>query len=107
MLLVRYLALVALAIWVGGMIAIGAIASPDAWREHGEVVGWICGTVLIACYVIRKLVGPPPHAFALRVGLAAAMLAVAAAGRFLATSAAPLAVDAALGLVLLAWYIRE
>ncbi|MGE5243803.1 MAG: hypothetical protein ACM3SQ_06220 [Betaproteobacteria bacterium] len=107
MLLVRYVGLVALAIWVGGMIAVGAIDSPDTWRAHVAALGYVCGPVLIVCYVILKLVGPPPHSFTLRVGIAVVMVMVAAADRFLAASAAPLAIDSVLGLVLLSWYVRE
>ncbi len=107
MLVVRYVALVALAIWVGGTIVVGLVAAPETWRAHGDIVGVACGTVLIVSYVVLKLVGPPPHAFVLRVGLAVAMLAVTLAARFLAAAAAPIAIEAALGLVLLSWYVRE
>jgi len=103
--LVRYLALMALVVWIGGLIAVGLVA-PGAWRGRGDLIAFACGAVLIACYLILKLVGPPPHAFPIRLGLAAAMLAAALAGRFVA-GPAPAAVETALGLVLLTWYVRE
>jgi hypothetical protein len=104
---VRYVALLALAIWIGGLVVVGLFASPGTWRAGGDVVAASCGAVLIVTYVTMKLVGPPPPAFPIRLGLVVAMLAVTAAGRMMTWSTAPMAVTAALGLVLLSWYVRE
>jgi hypothetical protein len=106
MLVVRYVALVALAVWVGGLV-VGFAVSPAFWRIEGVMVGYACGAVVIVSYVTLKLVGPPPRNFSIRVGIAVVMLAVALGGRWLASATAPAAVETVLGLALLTWYVRE
>ena len=97
MLALRYAALLALVVWVGGLFALGAIAAPAtfdvvaarqlpdgrlvAGAIFGEIlrrfhhVGYICGVVLTLSLTARAVLGPRPRRFALRAGLALAMLA--------------------------------
>jgi hypothetical protein len=107
---VRYLSLVALVVWLGGMVAELA---------HGQLpaafplTGVACGILIIISLVLMKFIGPPPRAFAVRAGLAFAMTLLAAYARTYPHSSAVVTprtittVNALLGFVLLAWYARE
>ena len=99
MLAVRYLALVALVVWLGGMAVLGSIVAPSTFRVlqaidpgngrvlagalFGEVLGrfhlvaYACGAILVVCLFVMKFVGPPPRAFAIRAAIVAVMLALA------------------------------
>lgn len=96
--LLRYAALVALAIWIGGLLTLGAIVAPTAFvvvdaqqveggralvgllfglmlhRFHGAA--YVAGGVVLASLIGRRLIGPRPVHFGVRMVLAAAMLAV-------------------------------
>jgi hypothetical protein len=96
MLALRYLALVALTLWVGGLLALGAIAAPsvfdvlaaravpDSRALAGALVGetlrrfhlvsYICGAALLAALIARRLLGPRPTRFGVRFAIAALML---------------------------------
>ena len=67
---VRYVALAALVVWVGGMIGTSVVPS--------HVVAYACGGIILACLLVMKFVGPPPRAFKPRVAIVVLMLAVAA-----------------------------
>ena len=104
MLAVRYVALAALVVWLGGMVTVlfGERLPPF----HFVALG--CGTVILVSLVVMKFVGPPPHAFMPRAALTALMLVVVAASVKARTTAATLtAINLALGFVLLFWYVRE
>lgn len=97
MLALRYASLLALVAWVGGLVALGAIAAPAAFdvvaARHvpdgrllagalfGEMlhrfhlVSYLCGTVVVLALTARAVLGPRPHHYALRVGGAVVMLA--------------------------------
>jgi len=99
MIAVRYVALIALAVWVGGMVVLGLLVAPSTFRVlqlHDGVAGrvlagavfgdilrnfyilaYVCGGLILASLVIMKLVGPPPRAFPIRAAIVAMMLAVA------------------------------
>jgi hypothetical protein len=101
MLVVRYLALAALVVWLGGMIVLGLLVAPSifgvlqsatpdpaqgrmlAGATFGEILrrfhllAYGCGGVLVACLLVMKLVGPPPQTFFPRLGIVAVMLAIA------------------------------
>jgi hypothetical protein len=106
---VRYLALAALVVWLGGIIALTLLTSPpreDLWQF--DLVSYACGALIVICLFVMKFVGPPPAAFIPRLALATLMLAVAVYGGFVAISSTiPRLADAALGFVLLFWYVRE
>jgi putative copper export protein len=99
MLLLRYLAVVAIALWVGGLIALGGIAAPSVFETLGatgadgrglagavfgetlrrfHLVSYVCGGVIIASLLARAILGPRPRRFAIRMTLAALMLAASA-----------------------------
>lgn len=107
----RYVALVALVVWVGGsvvLLAAGSEAAALARLVHRIAV--VCGSVLLAALFALKFLGPPPPAFPLRAVVAGAMLAVALVlgTTFAGALATPLtAVNAAAGLFLLSFYARE
>jgi uncharacterized membrane protein len=162
MLVVRYLALTALVVWLGGMIALGLLVAPTTFRvleaadpEQGRtlagavfgatlrrfhLLAYGCGAVLLVSLFLMKFVGPPPQAFLVRTSIVALMLALtlysgvpvtrelerlqaAVAGpmarlpqddprrvrfdRLHRTSTTLMTVDIGLGLLLLAWYVRE
>jgi len=96
---VRYVVLAALVVWLGGMVVLGLLVAPSVFRvlqgldpEGGRVIAgavfgevlrrfhllaYVCGTIVLVGLFLLKFVGPPPAAFALRVALTSAMLAVA------------------------------
>jgi hypothetical protein len=98
MLALRYVALLALVVWIGGLVGIGAIAAPAtfdvmAWRHvpegrvlagavFGEIfrrfqlVAYAAGTTLLLTLLVRAVLGPRPRRFAWRAALATIMLGV-------------------------------
>jgi uncharacterized membrane protein len=98
MLLVRYLALTALVVWLGGMVVVGLIVAPSTFRVlqaadpamgrvvagalFGEILrefhllAYACGGLVFVCLLVLKYVGPPPRAVFPRLGLVAVMLAL-------------------------------
>ena len=92
----RYVAIVAIAIWAGGMIVLGAVAAPSIFgalaargvAEHrilggaifGEVlrrfhlVTYICAAVLFLSLLLRAALGPRPAYFGIRFAVFALML---------------------------------
>ena len=97
MLALRFAGLLALAVWFGGLVALGAIAAPSifdvvglrqvvdgralAGAIFGEImrrfhlVAYGCAGVVMGTLIARAVLGPRPRRFALRVTIAAAMLA--------------------------------
>ena len=98
---VRYVALAALAVWLGGTVA--ALAG-DIGR-HLDAVAYGCGGVMLVGLFLMKFVGPPPHAFVARVALVVAMLATTALASRAGVNVLP--INATIGFVLLFWYARE
>ena len=96
MLLLRYAGLLALTLWVGGLVALGGIAAPSifdvlaarhvsndrvlAGALFGEMLrrfhlfSYACGAVLMATLLARGVLGPRPLRFAVRLGIAFLML---------------------------------
>jgi hypothetical protein len=107
MLALRYAALLALVVWVGGLLALGAVAAPaifdvTAWRHapdarllagaiFGEVLRrfhWVAygaGLLLLLTLLVRAILGPRPRRFAWRAALATVMLAAAVASGYYVT----------------------
>lgn len=97
MLVLRYVALIALATWLGGLLMLGGVAAPvafdvtaarhvaDSTELAGALVGemlrrfhivcWTAGGVLLLTLIARAILGPRPRRFAWRAALALAMLA--------------------------------
>jgi hypothetical protein len=100
MLALRYVALLTLVVWVGGLLALGGIAAPstfdvlgarqiaDARMLAGALVGEMlrrfqpiaygAGVVLLLTLAARRILGPRPHRFAWRAGIALVMLLASA-----------------------------
>jgi hypothetical protein len=99
MLAIRYLALAALVVWLGGMVVLSVVVAPTTFRvlqeaESGggriiagalfgellsrfDLVAYGCGGVVLVGLFVMKFLGPPPTAFVVRAAIAAAMLAIA------------------------------
>ena len=97
MLALRYAGVVALTLWVGGLLALGAFAAPATFEvlaaRHvagdrllaGAIFGetlhrfhllsYGCGAVLLVTLLIRGVLGPRPIMFAARLAVVLAMLA--------------------------------
>ncbi len=93
----RYVALLALAVWMGGLVALGAIGAPalfgiletqnpsggremagllfGAMLSHFQYLAWGLGLVLLASLGARAALGPRPRRFAVRMWTVTAMLA--------------------------------
>ena len=100
MLALRYVGLLALVVWVGGLLVLGAIGAPSIFDvlaarhvEGGRVLAgaifgetlrrfhWLsygCGGVLLASMIVRAVLGPRPRRFAIRAAIAFVMLAASA-----------------------------
>ena len=99
MLPLRYLAALTLVIWIGGILALGAIAAPSifdvlatqpdggrllAGALFGEIlrrfhlVSYAAGALLLGSLLLRRVLGPAPRRFAWRLGIAAVMLSATA-----------------------------
>src|SRR6476469_7802482 len=94
MLALRYVSRLALVVWVGGLLALGAIAAPvtfdviEARHVPGgrllagaifgvilrqfHYVSYACGLVMPLALTARAILGPRPRRFALRLATAAA-----------------------------------
>jgi hypothetical protein len=89
MLALRYAAVLALVVWIGGLVALGALAAPAAFEVlgargaegralAGAVVGetlrrfnlvtYVCAAVVLLSLMVRGVLGPRPRRFAIRVG---------------------------------------
>ena len=98
MLALRYVYVLALVLWLGGMVVLGAIvapatfqvlqaSAPDVGRAlAGELFGTIlarfhyiayaCGGILLISIGLMAILGPRPRAFAVRLGVITVMLLV-------------------------------
>ena len=96
MLGLRYAGVLALTLWVGGLVVLGAIAAPAifevlaarhvagdqviAGAVFGEILGrfhlmaYACGVVLLGSLLARGVMGPRPIMFAVRLAIAFVML---------------------------------
>jgi hypothetical protein len=98
MLALRYVYVLALVIWLGGMIVLGALVAPVTFDvlpgrtpEGRELAGAVFGAVLAAFHyvaygaggvllvtlAIMRILGPRPAAFGIRAAIVAVMLAIA------------------------------
>ena len=72
----RYVYVLALSIWFGGLIAIGGIIGPvpDASLRRFYLTCYLAGTLVITSLFAMALLGPRPSGYFARVAVAAAML---------------------------------
>ena len=104
MFVLRYLYILALGVWLGGMGVAGLIAAPaifevlEGWNAvdgrvlAGQVFGRIlfklhlvlyaAAAVMLVTLTIRRLLGPRPVAYGIRASIIATMLALAVASGF-------------------------
>lgn len=99
MLALRYAALLALVVWVGGLIILGAVVAPSTFdvlgatgaagtHQAGTLFGEIlrrfhlitygCGAIVLISLITRAILGPRPRRFAIRLSIAAVMIAASA-----------------------------
>jgi hypothetical protein len=107
---VRFVALAALAIWIGGMLAPFWLTSSVASNlgPQTRLLGYVCGALVLVSLFVIKFMGPPPSRFPLRASIVAVMLLILIYTDVMrVTSAAPTAVNVVLALVLLSWYAHE
>ena len=96
--LLRYLYILALVLWLGGMAVAGLVVAPvtfsvlEAWNPStgrvlaGDVfgavlarlsiIGYVAGGVMFLVLTIQRLLGPRPRSYGIRVGLIFLMLAL-------------------------------
>jgi hypothetical protein len=107
---VRYVYVLALVIWLGGMVVLGAVVAPATFQvlqasepstgrelggavfttilERFHYIAYGSGALLLVSLAIMALLGPRPRGFAVRIGLITTMLAVALySGAFVLRSA--------------------
>jgi hypothetical protein len=99
MLALRYVYVLALVVWLGGMLVLGALVAPTIFQvlqasapESGRAlageafgsllarfhyVAYGAGTLMLAALAAMAILGPRPRAFAVRCAITAGMLAVA------------------------------
>jgi len=97
MLVLRYAGLLALTLWVGGLVVLAGIAAPSIFDVvEGQAAGngrllagaifsevlrrfhllsYVCGVVLVGTLLARRVLGPRPVRFAVRLGIACLMCA--------------------------------
>jgi Domain of unknown function (DUF4149) len=100
MVVLRYIAVLALVVWVGGLVVLGAIAAPTAFDVIGAqpiadgrllagavfgemlrrftLVSYGAGTLLLGTLLVRRILGPRPRRSGWRAAIAALMLAATA-----------------------------
>jgi uncharacterized membrane protein len=99
MVVLRYAYVLALVVWLGGMVVLGAVVAPSVFQvlqarspEAGRIlagavfgtaldrfhyVAYACGGIILIALIVMAVLGPRPAAFAVRTALVSAMLAVA------------------------------
>jgi hypothetical protein len=107
----RYVYVLALSIWFGGIVMIGAILTPvsDLVLRRFFVTSYVSGALVLASLFAMALLGPRPSGFFARFGVAVGMFAVTLyAGLSLhSLSIGPLALTGTGGLALLFWEARD
>ena len=107
MLALRFAAVLALVVWIGGLVTLGALAAPAAFEVlgargaegralAGSVVGetlrrfnlvtYTCAAVVLLSLTVRRVLGPRPRRFAIRF---AGLLLMTAAALYAGVVVAP------------------
>lgn len=109
MLALRYAYILALSVWLGGMVVLSVfhLAAPQfSWLALS------CGATLVVTLILMGVLGPRPAGFAIRLGLVVLMVAVAAYAHLLTPADSPpsygtMRVNLLAALVLLVFEARE
>jgi hypothetical protein len=106
MLALRYLYVLALVVWLGGIVMAGAVVAPSVFGvlelrdpELGRVaagqvfgavlgklhlIGYVAGFAMLVILTVLRLLGPRPVSYGIRAGIIVAMLALTVySGRFI------------------------
>jgi hypothetical protein len=103
MLALRYAGVLALTLWVGGLLVLGGVAAPSIFDVVARLAGdrglagaifgetlrrfhlltYLCGFVLLGTLLLRGVLGPRPIMFAARLSIAFLMLAASACSGFI------------------------
>src|SRR5688572_3891612 len=92
----RYVYILALVVWLGGMVVLGAVVAPATFQvlqasvpatgrelggavftailERFHYIAYVCGTLLLLTLAAMALLGPRPSGLAVRAALVAALL---------------------------------
>ena len=107
----RYVYVLALSIWFGGIITVGAIATPasDQVLRRFFVMSYVAGALVLTTLFGMALLGPRPSGFFARFAVAAGMFAVTlyAGLQLRSVTLNLLALTAIGGLALLFWEARD
>ncbi|HKY21869.1 MAG TPA: hypothetical protein VJM31_11695 [Vicinamibacterales bacterium] len=111
MVALRYVYVLALSIWFGGIITVGAIVAPvsnDGLRRF-YLISYIAGVLVLISLAAMAALGPRPSGFFARFAVAASMLALTLyAGLVLRSLSIGLLAPTAIGgLALLFWEARD
>lgn len=71
----RVASLAIVALWIGGLGALGMVAAPADLLERFRHASWFLGGGVIALLVLRTLLGPRPRRLSVQVWLVAGMIA--------------------------------
>ena len=105
--ILRFASTLALALWVGGLSTL-ALAAPQLLVPRFRSWFWMLGSALILLLIARKLIGPPPQQFYLRVWIVSATVAVSiAANRLQNFSNAVVLIALAAGIGLIYAEVRD
>ena len=77
MILLRYLYVVALVLWVGGLIVAGALVAPSVFGEVLLRLTWLSyamGGIMFITLTLHRLLGARPVKYGIRVGIMSVML---------------------------------
>ena len=111
MVALRYVYVLALSIWFGGIITVGAIATPasDQVLRRFFVMSYVAGALVLTTLFGMALLGPRPSGFFARFAVAAGMFAVTlyAGLQLRSVTLNLLALTAIGGLALLFWEARD
>lgn len=111
MVALRYVYVLALSLWFGGTIVVGALAAPasDVLLRRFFRVSYVSGGLLIGSLFVMALLGPRPSGYFARMAVAVAMYLVTIyAGRELhALSTGVMVPIIVAGLALLFWEARD
>lgn len=105
MIALRYVYVLSLAVWLGGIIVLGALVAPTTFQllqaidpsggraAAGELFGafiarfqyvqYAAGLLLFLTLLVMAVLGPRPRGFAIRVGIITLMLAIAVYSGFI------------------------